>query len=332
MKGVRERWQAWVGRVPKPVRLLVPFALLSLALVLGPGLVGQRPAEDAEPAPTRAAVAEAEWQDYAAIEPLAASDALADAGTAASDAPSTLECIIEPNQVVAIGSSVTGRIESILVERADLVEAGQPLAQLDSRVEVAAVDVARGRAEMDGQLRAREAAAELDERKKERALHLFERNTLSLDLKEEAETQAVLSQRELQQAREARRLAALELKQAQELLARRTIRSPFSGVVVERLMAPGEVVDEETIVRVAEIDPLLVEVILPSAMFGSIQPGTRAAITPDVPGDEVHMASVTIVDRVIDGASDTFAVRLVLPNPDHAIPGGLHCQVRFLDE
>ena len=116
------------------------------------------------------------------------------------------------------------------------------------------------------------------------------------------------------------------------MLDRRTIYSPISGIVVERSMSPGERVDQETILKVAQIDPLRVEVILPSAMFGSIDTGARATVVPEIPGDTVHVASVTIVDRVVDSASGTFGVRLQLPNPDHAIPGGVHCQVRFLDE
>jgi multidrug efflux pump subunit AcrA (membrane-fusion protein) len=91
-------------------------------------------------------------------------------------------------------------------------------------------------------------------------------------------------------------------------------------------------VDEETILTIAQIDPLRVEVILPSAMFGSIRPEMRAAVVPELREDQVQVASVTIVDRVIDAASGTFGVRLELPNPDHAIPGGLHCQVRFVSE
>ena len=35
-------------------------------------------------------------------------------------------------------------------------------------------------------------------------------------------------------------------------------------------------------------------------------------------------------DRVVDGTSGTFGVRLELPNADHAVPSGLRCQVRFL--
>ncbi len=248
-----------------------------------------------------------------------------------SAAPPALDCIIDPYQSIDVGSAVTGLIEAVHVERSDLVEAGQVLVQLDAGVERAAVELARARAGMDGEIKAREADLELGKRKRARADNLFQQKALSLDLREEIETGATLARLELQRARENQRLAALQLAQAQEALKRRSIRSPVSGVVVERLMSPGERVDEETILRIAQIDPLRVEVILPAAMFGSIRPNTRAAVEPEF-GDQVHVASVTIVDRIIDSASGTFGVQLELPNPDHTIPAGLHCQVRFLDD
>ena len=161
---------------------------------------------------------------------------------------------------------------------------------------------------------------------------LFEGNALSLDLREEAETEADIALLELERARADKQLASLQLEQAVALLKRRTILSPISGVVVERLMSPGERVDEETVLKIAQIDPLRVEVILPSSLFGTIRKGMRAAVVPEFPGDKVHVATVSIVDRIVDAASGTFGVRLALPNPDHEIPGGLHCQVRFLDE
>ncbi len=122
----------------------------------------------------------------------------------------------------------------------------------------------------------------------------------------------------------------LQLEQARASLARRTIRSPISGFVVERLMSPGEVVDEETILTIAEVDPLRVEVILPTHLFGSVAPGESVEIVPEPPLDQPHIAEVAIVDRVLDGASGTFGVRLLLPNPDHDLPGGLRCQARLI--
>ena len=40
-------------------------------------------------------------------------------------------------------------------------------------------------------------------------------------------------------------------------------------------------------------------------------------------------ANVIVVDRVIDAASNSFRVRLELPNPDNALPPGLRCKLEF---
>jgi multidrug efflux pump subunit AcrA (membrane-fusion protein) len=119
------------------------------------------------------------------------------------------------------------------------------------------------------------------------------------------------------------------LKRAQAILARRSIRSPIDGVVVERYVSPGEYVNTQPLLRVAQIDPLRIEVIVPSQIFGSISPGMRASIIPELAVYGEHEATVTIVDRVIDAASSTFGVRLELPNPEARIPSGLKCVVRF---
>jgi RND family efflux transporter MFP subunit len=258
---------------------------------------------------------------------LAPEDAQADENDSVS-----LACIIEPFEVVKIGSAVTGLIEAIHVERSDFVADGQVLVEIESGAELAAVRLARSRADMDEEIRSREASAKLSERRRVRVAQLYSEESLSLDLREEIDTEAEVARFELEQAQAEKKLASHQLDQAVSLLTRRTIRSPISGVVVERLMSPGERVDEEVILTVAQIDPLGVEVILPASAFGSVEVGMRVAIVPEFPGDTVHVAAVTIVDRVIDSASGTFGVRLELPNPDHAIPGGVHCQIQFLDE
>ena len=48
---------------------------------------------------------------------------------------------------------------------------------------------------------------------------------------------------------------------------------------------------------------------------------------PDLPGAAPAMARVTLVDKVIDAASNTFRVRLSLPNPGHKLPAGARCRV-----
>ncbi len=346
------------AQVRKLLSWSVPvLGFLSLGLFLIPGLTSVAERDTAAPAlevaepswgvepreGTGAAPGEAGLDSYAALEPYdpagadsspGIDDSWLESETGAGDEgdASTLACIIEPSQVIEIGSPVTGLIEKVHVERSDFVEAGQILVELESGAERAAVRLARAEAAMNEQVKSREASAALGKRRSARVKRLYEEETLSLDLREEVETEAEVARLELEQAHADKRLASLQLEQATALLKRRTIRSPIAGVVVDRMMSPGERVDEEAILKVAQIDPLRVEVILPSSMFGKIEVGMRAGVVPEFPGDSVHVASVTIVDRVIDAASGTFGVRLGLPNPEHKIPGGLHCQVHFLSE
>jgi multidrug efflux pump subunit AcrA (membrane-fusion protein) len=65
-----------------------------------------------------------------------------------------LSCLIQPYQEADIGSQVVGVIDHVLVERGDFVKKGQPVVQLNSDVERAALAAAKLRAEATADLRA----------------------------------------------------------------------------------------------------------------------------------------------------------------------------------
>ena len=146
---------------------------------------------------------------------------------------------------------------------------------------------------------------------------------------DEAELEARVSTALLQEAKDNQAIEELELLRSKASLARRSIRSPIDGIVVNRMVQPGERVDEAPILELAQVNPLSVEVIVPTALFGRIQPGMSVSVMPEEPIGGVRTAEVVIVDRMIDAASGTFRVRADLPNPELALPGGLRCQVRF---
>ena len=246
-----------------------------------------------------------------------------------ADEPAEFDCVIEPNQLVELSSPVTGIIDTIDVDRSDPVEQDQVVAKLKSTVEQARVALARARAKFSGEITAKKVSLEFAKRKQARTDELFKKKAVPFQLKDEAETEAILAASELRQAQQNKRLAELELAHAQETLALRSIRSPVSGVVVERLKAPGEYVEDHPILQIAEIDPLKVEVILPVSHFGSIHTGMTAEVLPEIDENHPYPATVTLVDRVVDAASGTFGVRLELPNSEHQLPGGLRCKVRF---
>ncbi len=242
---------------------------------------------------------------------------------------SPLDCVIEPQTTLELGSPVEGILEVISVDRGDTVQKGQILAKLESRVEYVEVAIARARAAMTGEIKARQANLEFARRLDSRTSALFDTKAISLQQKDQFETDARVARLLLLQAKETKKLAELELWRANEALQRRTIQSPISGVVVEVPMSLGELVDEQPIMTLAQIDPLRVELIVPANRYGSIQPGMRAEVTPEPPAEGVYQATVTVVDRIIDAASGTFRVRAELPNPDYALPAGLRCKVRF---
>jgi len=82
------------------------------------------------------------------------------------------------------------------------------------------------------------------------------------------------------------------------------------------------------ILKLAQINPLNVEIILPVAKYRSVRMDMVAKVVPEPPGG-TYSAKVKVIDKVIDAASGTFGVRLELANPNNALPGGLKCKVRL---
>jgi len=238
--------------------------------------------------------------------------------------------IIEPYRVIQVGSGVAGLIESVTVDRGEEVKEGQVLARLQSGVEKATMELARVRAELEATIKAKETELEFAERNRERSKDLYDKKALPFHEWDEVKTKRKLAELGLAEARESMRLAELELNRTIEVVKRMTIRSPVTGVVVERYLSPGEYVENQPIMKLAQIDPLNVEIIMPVEMFGTVRIGMLATVKPEAPISGTFTAKVTIVDRVVDAASGTFGVRLELPNPDYSLPSGLKCKVTFL--
>jgi RND family efflux transporter MFP subunit len=237
--------------------------------------------------------------------------------------------LIEPRLVVKLGSAAFGVIEKIHVDRGDNVTEGQVLASLQSGVEKATMELAKTQAQFEAAIQARKAELEFAIRNQERRKELFEKKTLPLQDWDEAETRRILAEISLKEAVERNRLAEMEYRRALETYRRTIIKSPLSGVVVERFMHPGEYVENQPLMTLAQIDPLYVEVVMTVANLGTVEVGQKATIRPESPVGGLYEAEVMVVDRVVDGASGTFGVRLKLPNPDYRLPPGLKCKVMF---
>jgi len=242
------------------------------------------------------------------------------------------DCLIEPNQTVELRSAVEGVIDKVLVKRGERVAAGQVLVQLESGPETSALALARVRSEAQGRLQSAQNRLEYAQKKVDRSIKLEAQSFVSAQARDEAEAEMRVLQSELRQAREDREQANYEMRHAQELLNRRTLRSPFNGLVLDRMLNPGDLAEAGTgrkaILKLVQVEPLRIEVVLPLVAFGKLKAGTTAEVVPEGLGGR-YPATIKVIDSVFDSASGTFGVRLEMPNAGAKVPAGIRCKVDF---
>jgi RND family efflux transporter MFP subunit len=254
---------------------------------------------------------------------------------AASAYGADFDCLIEPRQVLELRAPIEGLIERVNVDRGDYVKRGQDLVVLDTRVDQVQASIASHRAQMEGAMRSWESKGELSNKKSTRMDQLHGQNFISSQMRDEAATEKRIAEAELRDAVDSRKLSGLEHQRQLEIIRLKTIRSPVNGVVIERFLNPGEFaeagVGRKPLLKIADIDTLHVEVLLPAAAYGKVRLGTEINVTPEMPAGPAHRAKVKVIDRVLDAASGTFGVRLELPNPQRKILGGIRCRAAFPD-
>ena len=258
-----------------------------------------------------------------------ATEALADTLKPSSKMP-TFECLILPDKLIHISSPINGILDKVYVDDSDHVKKGQKLARLESSVQQAAVNVSKARASRQDEINLKETDLAYTKRKLTRIIELHEKHSISPSEKDIAETAVALAELELQKARNENQLAKLEYIKAKRALDKRTIRSPINGIIVSRKASPGESVEKTPIFTIAKVDQLKVELIVPVEYFGHIKVGMEAYVIPEIEISREYIATVSVVDKVIDAPSGTFSVRLSLPNPGQSLPGGLKCQAKIL--
>ena len=239
-------------------------------------------------------------------------------------------CLIKPHTVVQLGSSVAGLLVDETVDRGDAVQAGQVVAGLESSVEQATLALDRVKAANDSAILAEQEDMALNQRMAGRKQSLAQNQIVNANALDELQTKVRQSELKIREAVVEQHIAQLTSVRSAAQLALKQIHASVTGVVTERKLSPGEYVYEQTpIMTIAQIDPLNVELVLPADRYGQVHVGDMASVRPAAPIGGSYAARVVVVDPVIDAASNTFGVRLLLPNAERAIPAGIRCSVSW---
>ncbi len=154
-----------------------------------------------------------------------------------------------------------------------------------------------------------------------------------------AKNGATPSQLAVAQAQVSQAEAAQGVLEAQ--LAKATIKAPVAGVVLNKLVNPGEqVAPGGRVLQLANLDEVHLVVYVPETQYGQVKLGDEVQVTVDsFPGRTFTGKVVQVADQAEftprnvqssrERANTVFAIKVALPNPDHALKPGMPADARL---
>jgi membrane fusion protein, multidrug efflux system len=211
---------------------------------------------------------------------------------------------IDPVQAAQLPAERAGQVVERLVDKGDVVEAGQVLLRVDNRL----WDAAHRRAAIE----ARDAAKDLARWK-------------------ELEKTGAVSASDYEAIVRRQEAAEIALQETQVFLDQCEVRAPFAGIIVDRFVDLGDYANEgQAVLRLVRLDRVKVAFDVPEQDIVSVEPGQEKPFTlAALPGREFG-GTVSFVSSQAARESNSFTVELEADNADGALKAGMIAQVSLL--
>jgi RND family efflux transporter MFP subunit len=218
---------------------------------------------------------------------------------------------LAPLTQATVKSKVSGVVLDTSVQEGMKVAAGQAIARLDAA---------------DQRARVAQQQAALDEANAR----------LSLAMKNNANSQALLKQNYISQssvdatqnsvelAQAAVNSARAQLEIARIALADSTIRAPFAGVVSKRYVQAGDKLSPDTpVFGVVDLRALTLEAQVPASDIPRVKVGQEVRFRVDGYGQRLFAGKVARINPTTEAGSRAMLVYVNVDNPDSALRGGM---------
>jgi membrane fusion protein (multidrug efflux system) len=223
----------------------------------------------------------------------------------------TLTGTLVANQKADVAADTMGKVQRTYVERGSFVGKGELLAIVDAR------SAALTQAEASAEAHAAKVRSEQAKSDCERSGRLYQEGSISKAEYEREGAQCEASQW-------SNRAAEARAGQAGKAVGDSSIRAPFSGVVMERLVTAGEYVRADTrVVTLVDIDKLRLELTVPESAVGSVVEGQTVSFRLASFGDREFPAKIEYVGPAVRRNSRDLVVEAVLDNADHKLRPGM---------
>jgi len=230
---------------------------------------------------------------------------------------------LNPVVLVSVGTQVSGTVKKLYVDFNDKVEAGQPLLELDAALLTALVK------QSEANVSSASATLELAQANEARMKTLFAQEYVS---KQEYET----SRQALKSAMAQLALARATQERDRVNLNNTTIRSPVSGVVVDRVVDLGQTVaasfQTPVLIKIAQdLSEMRIDTSFAEADIGNLREGQKARFTVDAFPDRSFSGEVQQIRLNPTNQQNvvTYNVRVSVANKDQALLPGMTAYVNI---
>jgi cobalt-zinc-cadmium efflux system membrane fusion protein len=219
------------------------------------------------------------------------------------------------NAYAEVSAPLPARVVSLQAVEGQMVQAGEPLATLESG------ELAKAR----GDLATVEARHDLAQRALERKRGLNAEKIVPTREVQEAEHETIAAEALVRAARAAlQALGAPDQASAGASPSTLVLRSPVTGVVLERTLALGQTADpSKPLFRIGDLSTLWLTVHAFERDAVRLVTGASARITFAALPDRMFQGTVAVIAQRVDADSRTVAVRIDLPNRDRLLRPGM---------
>ena len=248
---------------------------------------------------------------------------------------------VTPRRRATVSAKVTGKIKDVLIDEGMRVATGQVLARLDDTDAVAALRAAEAaHAVAKATLRDLEVRLANAERALERNRELRERELVSVEALDNAETAVASYEAQLALAEEQVTAAQRTAEISRQNVDNCVVRAPFAGIIVSKDAQPGEMVSPISagggftrtgIATIVDMRSLEIEVDVNESYIARVTSGQRVEAVLDAYPDWRIPSKVRTVIPTADRQKATVKVRITFDELDPRILPDMGVKVSFLE-
>lgn len=205
---------------------------------------------------------------------------------------------------VTISTDLAGIVSKIAFDSGSQVKAGDLLVQLNTEQEQA--QLAQAEAQRDW-------------------------TQITLTRNQDLLTKKAVAQSDFDSATAQFHQAQATVDQYKALIARKTLRAPFSGIVGIRQVNLGQYLNTgDAVVTLQSFDPIYVNFSLPQQNLSQITVGQPVELTLDAYGDKVFTGKITAINSLVDQNSRNVQIQATLPNSETQLRPGMYAKIKVV--